>query len=90
MLILVALIVGFFIGRSYTRFNISKEFNCHDIRNFHADYLLKHYIEAFNTNQSNPDRQINQRASDLNAKLFEVCMTNPQPIKIEEKPLRNN
>ena len=33
--------------------------------------------DGFNTDQNNPRHEINQRASDLNGKLLEICDTDP-------------
>lgn len=71
-------ILGYFIGNFYTKNNLPVLFTCQDIANFHADLLLKNSIKSFNTDSNNPDRDVNQRASDLNAAILRICKTDPR------------
>lgn len=78
-LALLSFVAGYFVGRFLTRNNAFREFSCYDIANFHADYLIRRYgiYDGFNTDQSNPRREINQQASNLNAQLLGICLTDP-------------
>lgn len=74
----VILVVGSFLfGRLLSSENITTNYSCHDIAHFHADLLIREYGIEFNTDVTNPNRDINQRASDLNAQLLTICRTNP-------------
>lgn len=75
ILIAIALGVGFYFGRLLASDNITTNYNCGDIALFHAGLLMKKYDihDGFNTDQNNPNRDTNQKASDLNAKLLEIC-----------------
>lgn len=53
---------------------------CNQIARLHQDYLMRELDidPGFDTNLDNPNRDINQKASDLNAKLLEICNTDPR------------
>lgn len=72
------LILGFYFGRYYASENITTNYECNQIARFHADLLVRNYDIEFNTSQENPNRGINQRASDLNLALLRICMTSPE------------
>jgi hypothetical protein len=74
----IGIIPGYFIGNFYTKNNLPVSFTCQDIANFHADLLLKNNITSFNTDSTNPDKDVNQRASDLNAAILRICKTDPR------------
>lgn len=81
--IIISFIIGFSIGALY--FGVLLRIDdtlpagagCNQIARYHADLLMRKYdiSDGFNTDQSNPKRAINQKASDLNAKLLEICNT---------------
>lgn len=76
-LVLVSFIAGSFFGRFLASDNITTNYSCLALARFHADLLIREYGIEFETSASNPKRDINQRASDLNAKLLEICNTDP-------------
>lgn len=81
--IVIAFVIGFSIGGLYFGVLLRVDDNlpvgagCNQIARYHADFLMRKYDihDVFNTDVSNPRRDINQKASDLNAKLLEVCNT---------------
>ena len=81
IIFILGMLPGYYFGNFYTKHNVPVTFTCQDITNFHADLLLKNYIKEFNTDSTNPEREINQRASDLNAAILNICDTDPR-----EKP----
>jgi hypothetical protein len=81
--ILVGFIAIFFLtaGTLFGRFlasdNITTNYSCLALARFHADLLIRKYGIQFETSASNPKRDVNQKASDLNSKLLEICNTDP-------------
>lgn len=75
VLVIIALFIGFYFGRLLASDNVTTNYSCGDIARLHADLLMKKYdiYDGFNTDQTNPKRDINQKASDLNARLLEIC-----------------
>ena len=84
---IVSIIIAFIIGFSFSGlyFGVLLRMDdrlpigagCNQIGRYHQDLLMRKYdiYDGFNTDQSNPKRVINQKASDLNAKLLEICNT---------------
>lgn len=50
-------------------------YGCTAIARWHQDYLSREYGVDFYTNANNPN--INEKASELNQKLLEICNTDP-------------
>jgi hypothetical protein len=75
-IIFVTFLCGFVSAKL---FDLRKHNTCLQIARFHQDYLIEKYNlqDGFNTNMNHPQREINQRASQLNAKLLELCSTDP-------------
>ncbi|MEK7518179.1 MAG: hypothetical protein AAB583_06580, partial [Patescibacteria group bacterium] len=78
-LIALSFAIGFYFGRYLASDNVTTNYSCNQIARFHQDLLMKKYNihDGFNTDQNNPRHEINQRASDLNGKLLEICDTDP-------------
>ncbi|OGE17355.1 hypothetical protein A2769_00715 [Candidatus Daviesbacteria bacterium RIFCSPHIGHO2_01_FULL_37_27] len=74
---MIALAVGFYLGHLLASDNATTNYGCNTIARFHQDLLVRKYNIDFNTDQDNPRRDINQRASDLNSKLLGICITDP-------------
>lgn len=79
----IGLVLGIGIGRFFTKHNIPVTFSCSDIAYFHADLMMKNYGTTSNTDSTNPNRAINQRASDLNAAILKICHTDPREEKCD-------
>lgn len=83
--IVVALVIGFFVGRSLRTVDdkLPPYYGCNQIARWHADYLMREYgvNDGFNTNLENPRREFNQKASDLNSMILHICFTNPENVK---------
>lgn len=75
----VALIWGFMLGRMLASDNITTNYSCLRIAQFHQDRLMRLYNidDGFNTDSTNPNRDRNQRASDLNRELLSICLKDP-------------
>ncbi|MBW7956118.1 hypothetical protein H3C66_05335 [Patescibacteria group bacterium] len=80
VLIITCLIAGTLFGRFLAADNITTNYSCLALARFHADLLIREYGIAFETNATNPNRDVNQRASDLNAQLLETCNTDPTKL----------
>lgn len=87
ILIITAFIIGFFIrGLVLPYFQtdlfpindiLPSRYGCNQIARWYADYLIREYKIEFNTDINNPRRDINQKASNLNGDLLEICLTDP-------------
>lgn len=67
------IVIGFTIGHN----NFYFKFSCHNIANFHQDYLMNNYGVDFVTDFDNPLRRVNEKASQLNSQLLQICLKNP-------------
>jgi hypothetical protein len=84
-ILIFLLLVGSFVTGFHVRHLIAESelpgtrYSCQSIARSHQDYLMSEYDidPGFNTDQNNPRRDINQRASDLNAQLLNICETSP-------------
>jgi hypothetical protein len=76
-IIILSLTVGTLFGRFLASDNITTNYSCLALTRFHADLLIRKYGIQFETSATNPKRDVNQRASDLNSKLLEICNTDP-------------
>lgn len=83
--LVTAFFIGFYAGQLFPSDIVRTHYSCQQIARFHQDYLMSKYSidDGFNTNLNNPKRDINQRASNLNARLLEVCTTPPWNSELE-------
>jgi hypothetical protein len=84
-LLILLLTVLAFIGGFYIRHLLPEgelpgtRYSCQSIAREYQDYLMwKYRIDpGFNTDQNNPRRDVNQKASDLTTQLLRICDTSP-------------
>lgn len=81
---MAALAIGFFLGHSLRLIDdrLPSYYGCNQIARWHADYLMREYKinDGFNTNLENPRREFNQKASDLNSMILQLCVTDPKNV----------
>lgn len=74
--IIIAFVIGLYFG-GFLRIDdkLPTGAGCNQIARYHQDLLMRKYDihDGFNTDLSNPKRDINQKASDLNAELLGIC-----------------
>lgn len=80
-MVLLLLLVGFIVGFFVSKENKLLPFSCKQISYLHHDVVREDFnlnpTSGYSSDYSESQKEVNLRASELNALLFAICKTNP-------------
>ncbi len=87
--LVIGLVVGSYYGPLFASDKLPSYYGCNQIARWHADILMRDYgiHDGFNTSPENPKAEFNQRASDINLMILNLCFLHPDHLDPAIKPM---